>query len=101
VLLAHRALSSAIAARAASTVAAASTSILAAVSFAIVSLAALATSLQSLPPLAYVPLPWQPQPPAGAARLRRPSAETVLQTWHASGGLLRGEEAAKRRDEQG
>jgi hypothetical protein len=30
----------------------------------------------------------------GAARSRRPSAKTVLRTWHASGGLLRGEGAA-------
>jgi hypothetical protein len=51
-------------------------------------------SLQSLPPLARVPLPRQPRPPAGAARSRRPSAETVLRTWRASEGLLRGEGAA-------
>jgi hypothetical protein len=54
---------------------------------------ALPPSLQSLLPLARIPLPRQPRPPAGAARSRRPSAETVLQTWCASGGLLRGEEA--------
>jgi hypothetical protein len=51
-------------------------------------------SLQSLPPLARVPLPRQPQPLAGVARSRRPNTETVLRTSRASGGLLPGEEAA-------
>jgi hypothetical protein len=47
----------------------------------------------SLPSLTRVPLPQQPRPPASAARSRRPSAETVLRIWHASGGLLRGKES--------
>jgi hypothetical protein len=54
----------------------------------------LPSSLQSLPPLAHVPLSWQPRPPVSDARSRRPSAKTVLQTWHASGGLLHGKEVA-------
>jgi hypothetical protein len=53
---------------------------------------ALPPLLQSLPPLTRVPLSRQPWPPAGAARSRRPSAETVLRTLRASGGLLREEE---------
>jgi hypothetical protein len=60
-------------------------------------------SLQSLSPLARVP-------PVGAACSRRLSAETVLRTWRASGGLLRGKRLPQtscclsmqgRRDEQG
>jgi hypothetical protein len=54
----------------------------------------LPSSLQSLPPLAHVPLLWQPRPPVSDARSRRPGTKTVLQTWRASGGLLHGKEAA-------
>jgi hypothetical protein len=57
-------------------------------------LPSLPPSLQSLSSLSHVPLPWQPRPPTGAARSRRPRAETVFRAWCASAGLLRGEEAA-------
>jgi hypothetical protein len=110
VLLARRALSSAVAARTASTAATASSSALLLPVLPSPALPPLPPSLQSLPPLARVPLPWHPRPPAGAARSRRLSAETVLRTWRTSGGLLRGKRlpqtscclsVQERRDEQG
>jgi hypothetical protein len=86
VLLPGRASSSGAAARAASAAAAASTLPLLSVSPS-PTLPSLPPSLRSLSPLAHVPLPRQPQPLTGAACSRRPSAETVLRIWRASGGV--------------
>jgi hypothetical protein len=100
VLLARRASSSAVAACAAFAVAAAGTSALAAVSSAITSLAAVAA----------VSVAACLRSSAGAAWSRRPSVETILRTWHASGGCCIGKRlpqmsccsaVQERRDEQG
>lgn len=86
VLLPRRALSSAAVARAASTVVVACTSALAATSSTAASLAALAAVVAVAAAARYVPLPLRPWSPASVAHSRRPSAETVLQTWHANEG---------------
>ena len=51
-------------------------------------------SQRLVPSLACAPLPRQARHLADVVRSRRPSAETVRQTWRASKGLLHGEDAA-------